>query len=127
MDKNTPLVRNSDDKRFADVMLADKAERNRINDCHEYMNISESAFSTKTVDKGTFCKNSIGFIKVKSNISNSSGYFASKENSNFLNSNNLVALSGIFTIQDGYFNLPICKLHYQDYHWGFQLLTKMTF
>ena len=36
MDKNAPLVRNSDDKRFADVMLADKAERYRINNCHEY-------------------------------------------------------------------------------------------
>ena len=91
-------------------MLADKAARNRINNCQEYINISESAFSTKTVDKGTICKNSIGFIKVKSNISNGTGYFASKENSNFLNSNNLVALSGIFSVKDGYFNLPICNL-----------------
>ena len=103
VDKNAHLMRNSDDKRFADVMLADKAERNRINNCHEYMNISESAFSTKTVDKGTICKNSIGFIKVKTNISNSSGYFATKENSNFQNSNNLVTLSGIFTIKEGYY------------------------
>ena len=110
MDKNAPLVRNSDYKRFANVMLADKAERNRINNCHEYINISESAFSTKTVEKGTICKNSIEFIKVKSNISNSSGYFASKENSNFLNSNNLVVISGIFTIKNGHFNLPICNL-----------------
>ena len=91
-------------------MLVDKAARNRINNCHEYQNISESTLSTKTVDKGTICKNSIGFIKVKSNISNSSGYFASKENSNFLNSNNLVTLSGIFTIKDGHFNLPIFDL-----------------
>ena len=56
MDKNAPLVRNSDDKRFAEVMLADKAACNRINNCHEYLNISESAFSTKTVEKGTFAK-----------------------------------------------------------------------
>ena len=47
MDKNAPLVRNSDNKRFAGVMLADKAERNRINNCHEYINISVSTFSIK--------------------------------------------------------------------------------
>ena len=69
MDQNAPLVRNSDGKRFADVVLADKAARNIINNCHEYLNISESAFSTKTVDKGTICTNLIGFIRVKSNIS----------------------------------------------------------
>ena len=114
LDKNVPLIRNSNDKRFANVMLADKAARNRIHNCQEYLNVSESAFSTKTVDKGTICKDSIGFVKVKSNISSGTGYFASKENSNFLNSNNLVALSGIFTIKDGCFNLPICNLGEKD-------------
>ena len=101
LDKNVPLIRNSNDKRFADVMRADKAVRQqRINDI-EHLNISDSAFSIKTADKGTVGKNSLGFVKVKSNISSGTGYFASKENSNFLNSNNLVALSGIFTINKG--------------------------
>ena len=59
LDKNVPLIRNSNDKRFADIMLADKAARNRINNCQEYLNVPESVFSAKTVDKGTIFKNSI--------------------------------------------------------------------
>ena len=101
LDKNVPLIRNSNDKRFADVMLADKAVRQQINNIG-CLNISESAFSAKSVDKGTICKDSVGFVKVKPNISSSTGYFASKENRHFLNSNNLFALSGIFTIKDGW-------------------------
>ena len=69
-------------------MLADKAARQQEIDNIEHVNISESAFSTKTVDKGTIKSNSLGFVKVKSNIPSGLGYFASKENSNFLNSNN---------------------------------------
>ena len=114
LDKNVPLIRNSDDVRFSAVMRADKAARQQKIDNIEHLNISESAFSTKTVDKGTIGKNSLGFVKVKSNISSGIGYFASKENSNFLNSNNLVALSGIFTFKEGCFNLPICNLGEKD-------------
>ena len=114
LDKNVPLIRNSNDKRFADVMHPDKAKRQQQIDNIEYLNISDSAFSIKTVDKRTFGKNSLGFVKVKSNISHGTGYFASKENSNFLNSNNLVALSGIFSIKEGCFNLPIINLGEKD-------------
>ena len=114
LDKNVPLIRNSDDVRFSAVMRANKAARQQKIDNIEHLNISESAFSTKTVDKGTIGKNSLGFVKVKSNISSGIGYFASKENSNFLISNNLVALSGIFAIKEGCFNLPICNLGEKD-------------
>ena len=107
-------MRNSDDRRFSAVMLADKAARQQEIENIEHMNISESAFSTKTADKGTIKSNSLGFVKVKSNMSGGFGYFASKENSNFLNSNKLVALSGIFTITAGRFNLPICNLGEKD-------------
>ena len=68
LDKNVPLIRNSDDVRFSAVMRADKAARQQEIDNIEHVNISESAFSTKTVDKGTIKSNSLGFVKVKSNI-----------------------------------------------------------
>ena len=53
LDKNVPLIRNSNDKRFADVMRADKTVRQQRTNDIEHLNISDSAFSIKTTDKGT--------------------------------------------------------------------------
>ena len=98
VDKRVNLIRNSTDPRFEEIMRSDKAARQqRINNI-DHVEISDSAFSIKTADKGIIKNNSLGFINVKSNISSGIGYFASKENSNFLNSNNLVALSGILIL-----------------------------
>ena len=98
VDKSVNLIRNSTDSRFEEIMRSDKAARQqRVNNIN-HVEISDSAFSIKTADKGTIKSNSLGFVNVKSNISSGIGYFASKENSNFLNSNNLVALSGILIL-----------------------------
>ena len=43
-------------------MLADKAARQQEIDNIEHVDISESAFSIKTADKGTIKSNSLGFV-----------------------------------------------------------------
>ena len=73
VDKRVPLIRNSSDIRFEAVTGADKAVKQQNINNIEHLNISDSAFSIKTADKGTIGKNSFGFVNVKSNISSGIG------------------------------------------------------
>ena len=59
VDKSVNLIRNSTDSRFEEIIRSDKAARQqRVNNIN-HVEISDSAFSIKTADKGTVKSNSL--------------------------------------------------------------------
>ena len=116
VNKNIPLIRNSNDNRFVEIMKNDKEKRNKLQNKQtvEYVEINESGFTVQTKKKVKIPGNSVSYIKVetklKSTNSVKSGYFKNKETSAFLNNNNLLPMQGIFNINNNEFVIPILNM-----------------
>ena len=92
--KNTPLIRNSNDLRFIQVMEDDKLKRDNLfsenNELSKIFEIQDENYSAYSFERTEIPANSIGQIKVKSKMLGNIGLFKDKHNSKFLNRNKIL-------------------------------------
>ena len=117
VNRNTPLIRNSNDERFIKIMAHDKIKRTQsINESqpNNGIIIETIGFAASTAKKVIIKKNSLSFLAVNSKIETEIGYFQSKENSHFLNSNNLLLLNGLIKCSKEITLIPCLNLGDKD-------------
>ena len=112
------LVRNSTDPRFIKIMQEDKMKRNKMKQKNskknQFIEINQVGFTVETKKKRIIPKNTAVQIEVKTNLKAETGFFQSKENSYFLNSNNLLPLNGIFKTEHNTFAVTVLNMGDKD-------------
>ena len=115
--RSVPLVRNSTDPRFIKIMQEDKMKRNKMEQNNSkknhFIEVNQVGFTVETKKKRIIPKNTAVQIEVKTNLAET-GFFQSKENSYFLNSNNLLPLNGIFKTEHNTFMVAVLNMGDKD-------------
>ena len=116
--RSIPLVRNSTDSRFIKIMQDDKMKREKMSQKNskkkQVMEINQVGFTVETKNKRIIPKNTAVQIEVKTNLRAETGFFQSKENSYFLNSNSLLPLNGIFKTNHNTFLVTVLNMGDKD-------------
>ena len=118
--RSKPLVKNSKDQRFINIMDTDKERRELIlsipdSDSNPHsIEVGDTAFSVETSQRKMLSKNTVTLVEVCTKMKSGVGFFKCKENNRFMLKDQLLPLNGMIKCDKNKFLIPILNMGDED-------------